>query len=1062
MTLEQFRPKPPEDIKRQAVSNSGYIRELTGCSLIPPSFTNLDALATMPPLQAKQIFGTKRWDFFTNVLRYELVGKDIPDEQVWEMGRTLRLLNNVDQYIADHHANTGNQILYPQQMEVFEALATHLKNGGTEGYFKLPTAFGKTVVFSEFAKAADVRTLVVVPTIELMDQTEDKFGQFSSPTQVGKIYTESKNLGEQVTVITYDSLMDWVGDKVPPEEAINFRPYDFDLVILDEAHHALGERTREALEAFPQAVKLGFTATPYYDEERNLGNLLGEMIYGMSISEAIEAGTLSDFSNWIARTNTDLSGVEINEKTGDYNREQLGKVVDNLERNSAAAQFYKSNFEGDQTIVTCTTVEHAKHVAEEFQKLGIAAEAIYGELRGKRKDILERFKAGETKVLISNKLLDEGVDLPMASRLINLRPTLSPVVAEQRGGRVLRIDPQNPHKEAIIVDFVDIVMARGIPLTFAEVAGAARVQKASGYARPESSSSGRSISRAQRYVADTPGLTVVTEVEEIMRIVNESGSARIQYKDFTQIPTTALCEQFGVGRDTVYTTFDRLRSLHPNLFWSADTRGSRSYATEAGQLLFQEALGKLRPEGQILIPTAELASEWGITPGSTRIFIKGFEDAHPGLFYRPYEGYPGTFTTPEGLEMLRQERQKVQPSMSQSVIDTSMFRDQYGMKKSTVNRAIHRLAVMNPNLFTMPTAKGQSFYASVEGLALLHAEFEQLRRSTDTTGKVRIVYKSLAEEYGVVERSVFLAAQKIAEANPGSIVMQGRNKPVIATPEGEKALRDFLQGYILPEGFSTIDTKKLALSYGISRVQASKFVSELKQAHPEDIRAGKSGIPIVSEAGMQVIQEAFDSAYKPLEGYTRVDTALLAKEYGISQEAVGNQVTRVSRALPEEYRQNQRNKRFDFTPTAMAMLRENLERRKREIQRASGAGGTIDFRASSGALSLTIEAPFRLPDPKIYTIPVSVEYGSEMWKINAARYLVGMRNQVGLEIAQVAERMNCDINDVLRLENGELFLEEMQGDLPRRYAEAIGRPGVYSLYNLMFHLEYGVELPQAA
>lgn len=100
----------------------------------------------------------------------------------------------------------------------------------------------------------------------------------------------------------------------------------------------------------------------------------------------------------------------------------------------------------------------------------------------------------------------------------------------------------------------------------------------------------------------------------------------------------------------------------------------------------------------------------------------------------------------------------------------------------------------------------------------------------------------------------------------------------------------------------------------------------------------------------------------------------------------------------------------------------------------------------------------RLPEyvHRAATLPPGA-YGSVEWSIRAGRFLEGMRRETGLTRTQVAANMGVNPNLVRYLEQGMATLPEYQGDLPKRFVEGIGQPAVHRLYDLMFHLEFGVD-----
>src|SRR3989344_2856821 len=227
-----------------------------------------------------------------------------------------KAITSLDHYIDVHKSSVEtDQTLRPKQLTVFEDLRTTLASGQSEGYIKLPTGTGKTVLFVEFAEAINLRTLAVVPTKLLVEQTEDKFDEFAEGLETGKIYTYAKEYGRPVTITTYNSLLTGIDNGT-------INPEDFDLLILDEAHRSLSDKRKDAVRKFTHAIKIGLSATPTYSVIKNLKNLLNNEIHSMTIKEAVEAGLLSPFSVYLAKTDIDISHVSV-AANGEYNEGQL-------------------------------------------------------------------------------------------------------------------------------------------------------------------------------------------------------------------------------------------------------------------------------------------------------------------------------------------------------------------------------------------------------------------------------------------------------------------------------------------------------------------------------------------------------------------------------------------------------------------------------------------------------------------------------------------------------------------------------------------------------------------
>jgi superfamily II DNA or RNA helicase len=403
-----------------------------------------------------------RYEIYREALRQEHKGKDAQGVSPELLAR-LKELNHLDEYIARHQSGI-DKTLRPQQMEVFKKLRESIERGDRSGYIKLPTGSGKTVIFSEFVEALGGRSLVVVPTNQLVEQTVERLKQFAGDMRVTSYDKNGKDPTGDVVVITYDSLID-------AYDAGAISPESFNAVILDEAHRALGPRRQEILSHFKaECLTIGFTATPEFNEEKSLRNLVGEPIYQMSLKEAVEGGMLCP-TRWIpVKTQANLSKVTIT-SSGQYDEESLEAAVNTKAMNQAAAGVFGKYFAGKTGVAFCVGIQHAKDVAKEFNAKGIPAEATWGgdpDLEAK----LAKLKSGEIKMLCNAKLLIEGFDQDGISVCLNLAPTRSIVNAEQRGGRVLRLSEADPFKQAFVVDFIPRdTPADKMPVTFAQVMG---------------------------------------------------------------------------------------------------------------------------------------------------------------------------------------------------------------------------------------------------------------------------------------------------------------------------------------------------------------------------------------------------------------------------------------------------------------------------------------------------------------------------------------------------------------------------------------------------------------
>lgn len=430
--------------------------------------------------------------------------------------KILHALNSLDRYIKEHYQNEDRRTLRDNQMTVFEDMRDFLEKDGTEGYIKLPTGTGKTVLFIKLLEATGLKTLILTPTQILVDQTTDRMREFAQSVEVGKVYAHKKEYGRPVTISTYSSAVTGLRDG-------RLKADDYDLIILDEAHNSLSELRTDMVKKFPHATKIGFTATPYYYMDKQVKKLLPTEIHTMNVKEAVEEELLSPFSVIVAETDVDLTNVPVTFKH-EFAARELEATVNIVKRNEAAVLLYQQMFPEETAIAYCAGIKHAEVLAKLFNDHGIPAAAVSGDQpHGQRKKILRAYHEGKIKVLCNAKLLTQGFDEPRVSVCLNLRPTLSPVEAEQRGGRVLRLDPNNRLKFACVIDFIDPTShTKYTPISFAEVVGDAFVsnrkpdRKTLGIDMDLSVKTPRSSGKS---LLEIPGIKVTVNPEEVMRII---------------------------------------------------------------------------------------------------------------------------------------------------------------------------------------------------------------------------------------------------------------------------------------------------------------------------------------------------------------------------------------------------------------------------------------------------------------------------------------------------------------------------------------------------------------
>jgi hypothetical protein len=231
----------------------------------------------------------------------------------------------------------------------------------------------------------------------------------------------------------------------------------YTIVICDEAHTALGEKTSAAIRSWSGPIFIGMTATGALIA-RHVTDLFPTQTSRFDLAQAARRGVIAPLRcvrippgpgvRTIAKVPLRRGEVDT-----EFDQEMLAELLDQTPFNVAVADLYKTRFNGIPGIVYAAGVRHAYNVAQAFRDVGIKAQAVSGETPKRQlARILADFESGKIDVLVNAMLLAEGWNSPRATLCMHLAPTASKRVYQQRVGRVTR---RHPGKEAgIVVDFV--------------------------------------------------------------------------------------------------------------------------------------------------------------------------------------------------------------------------------------------------------------------------------------------------------------------------------------------------------------------------------------------------------------------------------------------------------------------------------------------------------------------------------------------------------------------------------------------------------------------------------
>ena len=310
--------------------------------------------------------------------------------------------------------------------------------------FRHPTASGKTIAAAGFVEAARHLGVLILTHRRLLvtqfkrDLTTEGYGDRFTDAIVSGATPETT---DPITIQTYA----WFA-----RHGVELDRKAYHLVICDEAHTALGEKTSGAIRAFSEPLYIGMTATEQLIAKQ-VSDVFPASVDDLPLGDAARRGLIAPLRCLRVPPAAAINSVPI--VGGDFEERALAAALDHEALNQAAASLYRERFGSTPGIVYAAGVEHAYNLAQEFRAAGLKAEAVSGRTPPARlAETLAAYERGEINVLINAMLLAEGWNSPRATVCMHLAPTASRRVYQQRIGRIMRI---HPRKEAgVVVDFV--------------------------------------------------------------------------------------------------------------------------------------------------------------------------------------------------------------------------------------------------------------------------------------------------------------------------------------------------------------------------------------------------------------------------------------------------------------------------------------------------------------------------------------------------------------------------------------------------------------------------------
>lgn len=338
--------------------------------------------------------------------------------------------------------------LRPYQQEAVQAAEDSWRNGFKSPLIVCPTGTGKTICFAAIAKNEvdrGGRVLILAHRGELLQQAADKL---ANATGLGCAVekAEQTSLGSwfRVTVGSVQTLM-------RPKRLGQFDPEYFNLIIIDEAHHALSDSYLTVLKHFHNARLLGVTATPDRSDRKNLGQVFDNLAYEYTLPRAIREGYLSPIKAQTIPLKLDLSSVHIS--NGDFALGDIDTALDPYLEQIADEMLAAGCMER-KTVVFLPLVATSQKFARILNDKGFAAREVNGESKD-RTNVLNWFdQACSGSILCNSMLLTEGWDCPSVDCVVVLRPTKVRSLYCQMVGRGTRLSPETGKTELLVLDFL--------------------------------------------------------------------------------------------------------------------------------------------------------------------------------------------------------------------------------------------------------------------------------------------------------------------------------------------------------------------------------------------------------------------------------------------------------------------------------------------------------------------------------------------------------------------------------------------------------------------------------
>jgi len=329
-----------------------------------------------------------------------------------------------------------------------------------------PTGAGKTIMLSgvigQMLGDNDAKAGVLAHRDELTAQNVLKFAKVNPAISTSIIDARAKSWRGRTTFAMVPTLARRTNLEAMPA---------LDLLVIDEAHHVAADSYRRIIDRArdrnPDVKVFGVTATPNRGDKKGLRPVFSNVADQISIGELIASGHLVSPRTFVIDVGAQEALQSVSKTIDDFDMKAVDAIMNKTPITDAVIRHWREKAGDRQTVVFCSTLDHARNVRSAFTAAGISAEMVYGDMgTGERRLALLAYENGDVQVIINVAVLTEGWDHQPTSCVILLRPSSYKSTMIQMVGRGLRtVDPNEfpgiVKTDCIVLDFGTSTLLHG-------------------------------------------------------------------------------------------------------------------------------------------------------------------------------------------------------------------------------------------------------------------------------------------------------------------------------------------------------------------------------------------------------------------------------------------------------------------------------------------------------------------------------------------------------------------------------------------------------------------------